>query len=212
MMAGQVAIILGSDRADRIKDCASDLPVVGQFAHGRHAQIARRVTLSQANGIAEDPKSAAHFPSSRLTKRGVSRSSRTLGAGCDGRGGVARRATTSRTAKPCGPDAPTLASSLRVVTRRRRWQESPVTGLIAIFLAVLGWYVAFAIGFAQAQVPGCPCTFKEAPWEAYGTKAACTTITRKSGTSCEIEFGGVSADPKIAAQVLGLDPSAYTRE
>src|SRR5207253_201410 len=91
MMAGQVAIILGSDRADRIKDCASDLPVVGQFAHARHAQIARRVTLSQANGIAEDPKSAAHFPSSRLTKRGVSRSSRTLGAGCGGRFGVARR-------------------------------------------------------------------------------------------------------------------------
>src|SRR5207248_6549418 len=42
--------------------------------------------------------------------------------------------------------------------------------------------------------------------------AACTTITRKSGTSCEIEFGGVSADPKIAAQVIGLDQSAYTRE
>jgi hypothetical protein len=33
----------------------------------------------------------------------------------------------SRTAKSCGPDAPTLASSLRF-TRRRRWQESPVTG------------------------------------------------------------------------------------
>ena len=85
---------------------------------------------------------------------------------------------------------------------------------IATFLvsAALGWYFAFAIGFAQAQAPGCPCTFKEAPWEAYGTKAACTTITRKGGTSCEIEFGGVSADPKIAAQVLGLDPSAYTKD
>jgi len=32
-----------------------------------------------------------------------------------------------RTAKPCGPDAPTLASSVREVSRRRRWQESPVT-------------------------------------------------------------------------------------
>jgi hypothetical protein len=85
---------------------------------------------------------------------------------------------------------------------------------IATFLvsAALVWYFASAIGFAQAQAPGCPCTFKEAPWEAYGTKAACTTITRKGGTSCEIEFGGVSADPKIAAQVLGLDPSAYTRD
>jgi hypothetical protein len=49
-----------------------------------------------------------------LTKRGVSRSSRTLGAGCGGRFGDARRATLTRTAKSCGPDAPTLASSLRV--------------------------------------------------------------------------------------------------
>ena len=33
-----------------------------------------------------------------------------------------------RTAKSCGPDAPTLVSSLRVMIRKRRWQESPVTG------------------------------------------------------------------------------------
>jgi hypothetical protein len=42
-----------------------------------------------------------------------------------------------RTAKSCGPDAPTLASSLRkamkcpdgpFTPRRRRWQTSPVTG------------------------------------------------------------------------------------
>jgi hypothetical protein len=33
-----------------------------------------------------------------------------------------------RTAKSCGPDAPTLVSSLRKVFRRRRWQQSPVTG------------------------------------------------------------------------------------
>jgi hypothetical protein len=78
--------------------------------------------------------------------------------------------------------------------------------------AALGWYFVFSIGFAQAQAPGCPCRFKEAPWEAYGTKAACTTITRKGGTSCEIEFGGVSADPKVAEQVLGLKPSEYSRQ
>ena len=47
-----------------------------------------------------------------LTKRGASRSSRTLGAGCGGRDGDARRAAPARTAKSCGPDAPTLASSL----------------------------------------------------------------------------------------------------
>src|ERR1700733_11349983 len=34
-------------------------------------------------------------------------------AGCDGRGSVTRRMTVPRTEKPCGPDAPTLASSSR---------------------------------------------------------------------------------------------------
>jgi hypothetical protein len=34
--------------------------------------------------------------------------------------------TLMRTAKSCGPDAPTLASRLRF-TRKRRWQKSPVT-------------------------------------------------------------------------------------
>ncbi|MDA9505440.1 hypothetical protein XI09_12285 [Bradyrhizobium sp. CCBAU 11386] len=62
----------------------------------------------------------------------------------------------------------------------------------------------FLVAPAQAQSPACSCTFKEAPWEAYGTKAACTTITRKGGTSCEIEFGGLSADPRIAS-ALGID-------
>src|SRR5260370_5820620 len=64
----------------------------GQFAHGRHAKIARRVNLSRAARLAEDPKSASHSQTSRLDKRGASRSSRTLGAGCGGRGGDARRA------------------------------------------------------------------------------------------------------------------------
>src|SRR4030088_1231052 len=34
----------------------------------------------------------------------------------------------TRTAKSCGPDAPTLASRPRRQLRRRRWQTSPVTG------------------------------------------------------------------------------------
>src|SRR5581483_2819155 len=34
------------------------------------------------------------------------------GAGCDGRIGIARRARSMRTVKPCGPDSPTLESSL----------------------------------------------------------------------------------------------------
>src|SRR5271169_819086 len=49
-------------------------------------------------------------------QRGVSRSSRTLDAGCGGRGSVgcasARgRTALTRTAKSCGPDIPTLMSS-----------------------------------------------------------------------------------------------------
>jgi len=54
------------------------------------------------------------IPASRaLEQRGVSRSSRTLGAGCGGRGCARRRGVQPRTAKSCGPDAPTLASSWR---------------------------------------------------------------------------------------------------
>jgi hypothetical protein len=60
--------------------------------------------------------------------RGAYASSRTLGAGCDGRGSGARRAALARTAKSCGPDAPTLASSFAKQFARRRWQQSPVTG------------------------------------------------------------------------------------
>src|SRR6202035_2342333 len=37
------------------------------------------------------------------------------------------RAPLLRTAKSCGPDAPTLASSVAEVSARRWWQESPVT-------------------------------------------------------------------------------------
>src|SRR5258705_736669 len=64
-------------------------------------------------------KSALGLPPSRAHKRGASRSSRTLGAGCDGRGSVRRarmragRMMLKRTAKSCRSDAPMLASSLR---------------------------------------------------------------------------------------------------
>src|SRR6202035_3099885 len=60
--------------------------------------------------------------------RGAYASSRTLVRDAMDAGGVARRAAPARTAKSCGPDAPTLASSLRKSFRKRRWQTSPVTG------------------------------------------------------------------------------------
>jgi len=43
---------------------------------------------------------------------------------------LARRAAFVRTAKSCGPGAPTQALSLRDTTRRWRWQPSMVTGEI----------------------------------------------------------------------------------
>ena len=58
-------------------------------------------------------KSALWSPPSRLDQRGVSRSSRTWSAGCGGRGGTQDEARETRTAKSCGPDASTPASSWR---------------------------------------------------------------------------------------------------
>jgi hypothetical protein len=60
-------------------------------------------------------------------RRGGSRSSRTRGGMRWTLMALSTRALT-RTAKSCGPDAPTLASSLRKSFRKRRWQTSPVTG------------------------------------------------------------------------------------
>ena len=77
------------------------------------------------------PRRANHLyklAPSRVPSRGVSRSSRTLGAGCGGRFGAFDEWRVKRTAKSCGPDAPTLASSWRKRFRWRQWQESPVTG------------------------------------------------------------------------------------
>ena len=37
-----------------------------------------------------------------------------------------------RTAKACGPDLPTLGSSLSMIIGKRRWQKSPVTGESAL--------------------------------------------------------------------------------
>jgi hypothetical protein len=48
--------------------------------------------------------------------RGAARDRHERGAGCGGRGRRCRRAALTRTAKSCGPDAPTLASSSRKAT------------------------------------------------------------------------------------------------
>jgi len=56
----------------------------------------------------------AYLPRIPLSQGRFGQSSRTLGAGCDGRKGGARRARPVRTAKSCGPDLPTLGSSLPI--------------------------------------------------------------------------------------------------
>jgi hypothetical protein len=139
-----------------------------------HALIARRANLPQPDGIAVTPKSASEFAASRPEKRGVSRSSRTLGAGCDGRDGLVRRTRPTRTAKPCGPGAPTLASSFAEFSAKRRWQESPVTGESTEHavktiaqgrpgkpgVPVVTMLVCFLISHARLRVrraPGFPC-------------------------------------------------------
>jgi hypothetical protein len=93
--------------------------------------FARRANLPRPAAVDPHPKSVASLPSSRPDKRGVSRSSQTLGrdavdaaASCargDRRAGdepvsdhqASGREMLQRTAKSCGPDAPTLASSSR---------------------------------------------------------------------------------------------------
>ena len=65
-------------------DGSTDLPD-GQIAHVGHTQTARRAIPPQAASIDLSRKSAAHSPRPAPDKRGASRSSRTLGAGCDGR-------------------------------------------------------------------------------------------------------------------------------
>jgi hypothetical protein len=74
-----------------------------------------------------DPKSAADSAPSRPTE---GRFAIVTNAGRDAVDALALQdeKRVKRTAKSCGPDAPTLASSVRRRLRRRRWQKSPVTG------------------------------------------------------------------------------------
>jgi hypothetical protein len=63
--------------------------------HASHTQFARRATVPQHAWIALTPKSVAFFRLFRTHKRGASRSSRVLGAGCDGRDGRGERQAQS---------------------------------------------------------------------------------------------------------------------
>jgi hypothetical protein len=58
----------------------------GQFAQGRHAQIARRVIVSQACALVPSGKSDALLRPSRAHHEGRFAVVTKRGAGCDGRG------------------------------------------------------------------------------------------------------------------------------
>ena len=78
--------------------------------------------------LATSGKSVAFLRAVLPYSRGAyAQSPRTLGAGCDGRVGVARRATPIRTAKSCGPDPPTLGSSFAGDTREATAAIKPGT-------------------------------------------------------------------------------------
>src|SRR5277367_307242 len=87
----------------------TDLPD-GQISRIR-VQPSRHKNFACAVGQIRGTESGRPVP----PRGAYARSPRTLGAGCDGRVGVARRAIPMRTAKSCGPDTPTLVSSLRVI-------------------------------------------------------------------------------------------------
>src|SRR4051812_37577876 len=79
-----------------------DLPV-GQFAD-TPVQPLREKYFAGAVGQIRGTGSRVYSTEGRCARH-------ERGVGCGGRGGAERRAALARTAKPCGPEAPTLASS-----------------------------------------------------------------------------------------------------
>ena len=76
--------------------------------------LSYRLSIPQRKNIPlpSSGKSVSLIGASRPV-RGTLRTSRNVAAGCGGREVGARRTPDPRTAKSCGPDAPTLASSFR---------------------------------------------------------------------------------------------------
>ena len=90
--------------------------------------FARRANVPRPASLISTPNQRQHpvYPASArgayaLSSRNVRRDAMDALATQDER-------RVKRTAKSCGPDAPTLASSVAEVSARRRWQQSPVTG------------------------------------------------------------------------------------
>src|SRR5216684_6578518 len=109
----------------------------------------------------------------------------------------------SRTAKSCGPDAPTLASSLaevlsalpgseKTLIRRRRWQKSPVTGESTTYAVktiaqgmpgVPGYLWLLPLCFLHCT-GGCGCSGHPAfPTPSRGAEISCMTRAHRAARS-----------------------------
>ena len=103
-------------------DSASDLP------DGQISSRARKPVhpfLQKYFACAVGQITATSFSRPAPERGAYAQSPRTLGAGCDGRVGVARRAIQARTAKSCGPGIPTLVSSLRMIEPQATVAKEP---------------------------------------------------------------------------------------
>jgi hypothetical protein len=98
----------------------ADLPRHGQISESCPAPFAKIFHFA----LTPNQQYIAHRP---VPQRGVAQRHQ-RGSGCGGRRCAKDDSADLRTAKSCGPGAPTLVSSWRNYLRRRRWQKSPVTG------------------------------------------------------------------------------------
>jgi hypothetical protein len=98
--------------------------------HTHHAQIARRANMSHGSALASSGKSQALFRTSCGLEEGRFAIVTNVGSGMRWTRPHVRRTSRSRTAKACGPGAPTLALSSHRRSRvlRATGQESPVPG------------------------------------------------------------------------------------
>ena len=103
-----------------------------EFVESIQSDLPRPVVFEKIFRFAADPNQI-YIPGRPTPHRGAfrDRHGRRVRDAVDA-SGASDEGKCLRTAKSCGPDTPTLVSSVRKVFRRRRWQTSPVTGQSAI--------------------------------------------------------------------------------
>jgi hypothetical protein len=103
-----------------------------EFVEAIQSDLPRPVVFEKIFRFAADPNQI-YIPGRPTPHRGAfrDRHGRRVRDAVDA-SGASDEGKCLRTAKSCGPDTPTLVSSVRKVFRRRRWQKSPVTGESAI--------------------------------------------------------------------------------